>query len=485
MAEFNFLSPDEPPYSLARRAAPHSRAQLKMATTTVSALHDEELLAIFSCLSIGALAACRGTCRSWRRLARETIDQWDRSSAVPEPRSAAWLCTEGNKAAAIAAALEFLRSLDFTPNLGIVTLSKTFSARNRDEIVQAIGRELPHKCVLAGASCAGAMGPPPAPAAVFAGASRATARSDEPVEYEGGHSITLHLQWLSQSSVHFFALSADQDKPIVDEEPAVRGTRSGRAEGKAGYFDLWFDHVAQLTPSPAVHSSMLVFTAPSSDEEAQRTLDYIDGCSFPICGGQASGTAPRVYLYCGAKGGLLSAAGRASTVFLCIHSQVVAMRTCVVCEEWGSGAHAQAVAMQLFTRDAECNHFDYRLLTNGPRVLERVHAAFIISCIGRGAGFHEGTRDCESRALVRQFGEQAPTLTGFFSMGEIGASGHACQCSSHTFACVVALFGRAPAETERERADRVASSRCGFRNCVCESADPFDDNYMVHNHPFQ
>lgn len=447
-----------------------------MASRLALDMHEEELILLtFSHLSIDALTACAATCHVWHRLAKETVQRW---ALAPDARSAAVLCTATSKSGALAALLGLVASLDFRPNLGIITISCAFSAKARDEIVAAVGDALPPRLVLAGASCTGALGP-----------SAPGAR--EPIERESGYSISLHLQWLPDSSIHFFLLPPDDGRPVDDRAPATRSTRAGpRTEGRRESFNAWMYETMCATPR-VQYSSLLAFTVSLDDdddgasdsahesggESTQKLglLDLFEGFSLPVCGGQASGKAPRIFAYCGRKGGLLSAAGRADAVIVCIHSQTFSLRACAVCEEWGAGAKAQAAAMGAFARDAPCAHNAHKLLASGPP-LERPHAALIVSCVGRGAG--------DARALASQWvpGEgSAPsmTVTGFFSLGEIGPSGNAFLTAAHQYACVVALFGRAKAETAAERDARI-SSRCGFRACVCERADPWDESYMLH-----
>lgn len=431
-------------------------------------LRDELLLLAFGHLTIGSLAACRSTCRRWRQLAAEAVGLWARNAT--EPRSAACLCTEPTKASTIAHIDAFVRGLTFRPNLGIVTLSSTHGARQREEIFASIGRSLPPDLILVGQSCSGAIGP--------------AAPGGHPVEYENGATVTLHLQWLPESTIHLFAMQAT-GKPIVDIEPSMRTTRSGKAKAAESYFDVWMAEIHKEPNSGATGGGgLLVFTATQTDDAVQQILDLVEGYRLPVIGGHASGASPRVYLYSAKHGGLLTTGARTHTVFVCIRSAVCAMRTCVVCEEWGAGAAAQAAAMRHFVRSERCAHFAHRLLSHGPP-LETVHAAFIVSCIGRGRDFHGGAIDCESRALVSELAGHSPTLTGFFSQGEIGPSGQV-EPLSHQFACAVALFGRPTRETDAERARRF-HSRCGFRACVCDSvpAGPFDEHFMAFNVPFQ
>ena len=273
--------------------------------------------------------------------------------------------------------------------------------------------------------------------------------------------------------------------PIVDVELAVRRTRSGRADGQS-LFNHWMDQIHKdAMPGATGGGGLFVFTAAQRDDDVQRVNDWLDGYDLPICGGHASGSSARVYLYNGRRGGLLSVGARTHTMFVVLRSAACAMRTCVVCEEWGAGAAAHAVAMRAFARAQPCEHFAHRLLAYGPP-LEVVHAAFIVSCVGRGRNFHGGAANCESRALLAALAPCAPTLTGFFSQGEIGPRGPAEPMPfSHQFGCAVALFGTPARETDAERASR-SESVCGFRECVCDSlpAGPWDAHW-VHVQPFQ
>jgi hypothetical protein len=99
-------------------------------------LRDEELLLVLSFLPAGSLAACRQVCRTWRRLATEAVREW---GSLSEPLSAAFLCTAPLKGAAVVALLAFVGGLHFRPNFGLITLSATFSAKARDDIVRAVG----------------------------------------------------------------------------------------------------------------------------------------------------------------------------------------------------------------------------------------------------------------------------------------------------------------------------------------------------------
>lgn len=433
-------------------------------------LRDDTLLLVFSHLAIGPLAACRLACRRWRRLAAETVGGWAKAKA--EPRSAAFLCTEPTRSETRRLCCEFVRGLAFRPNLGIVTLSSAFSAKHREELVRAIGAELPPELILVGTSCTGAIGP--------------RGSDGKLVERESGASVSLHVQWLPETSVHMFAMQAT-GRPIVDAEPAMRSTRSGNSEETASFFDQWMGQIHSEDTGATGGGGLLLFSASPRDEDVQRALEYVEGYNLPVCGGRASGPSPRVYLYSMARGGLLSAGARTHTVFVCVRSAVCTMRTCVVCEEWGAGAAAQAQAMRQFVRSAPCGHFAHRLLSHGPP-LEAVHAAFIVSCVGRGREFHGGDADCDSASLLAELsgiGQQLPTVSGFFSLGEIGPSGQA-EPLSHQFACALVLFGKPARETDAERACRFQSA-CGFRACVChsQSAGPFDDEYMAENVPFQ
>lgn len=435
-------------------------------------LTDEELLLVFSHLDVGDLSHCGATCRKWRRLAVEVLGGW-RSEA--EPRAAAVLVAALAKDRAIEAVVAHIRALRFRPNLGIITVSSSFSSKARDEIVTAIGRELPAELVLVGSSCRGAMGPLH---------GRAQDAPDSHVERETGSSISLQLQWLPQSSIHYFLLGDTGSHTLVDTEPAMRRTRrSHGAEARTGFFDAWMDSSSGGDyDSQNKHSSLLVFSSASDERTHERVLNFLYGWTFPVAGGIASGPGARIYLYCGARGGLLTAKEPVHTAFVCVCSPLISMRACTVCEEWGHSEAAQATAMRHFVRAEPCQKFLYRLHALGPP-LATVHAGLIISCIGRGVRFHEGARDCEVRALDEALGPGHVPITGFFSGGEIGPSGGSGESGPHTYACVVALFGKkASQETDDEYTARI-SSHCGFANCACtdlSQAGPFDEDYMAY-----
>jgi hypothetical protein len=232
---------------------------------------------------------------------------------------------------------------------------------------------------------------------------------------------------------------------------------------------------------------MLVFSSSQRDEDVQIVEDCLDGHALPVIGSHASGAAPRVYIY--SNGGLLSLGARTHTIFLCLRSALIAVRTCVVCEEWGTGLTAQTHAMRTFVRSGPCDHFVDRLLTNGPP-LDSVHAALIVSCIGRGNPASASTRSptasrARSSASSRPEWTRRPGSEGTHRPGSEGTRqtrrrsrafsraaksdprrGRGCSTSSHARSLSSARFVPRPSKSGRRGASvpsAASGSACAAR----------------------
>lgn len=459
------------------------------ADSPIHLLSDELVNLIFSSLDFGGLRACGQTCVYWKGMAAQVLRGWAAAlrDKEAEPQASTWCMSMRSFGANAFAALlegleEFIGSLAFRPNLAIMVIPGVMSPRMRKRLATAAGESLPMDLVLVALSSEGAMGPMPGDAGAF---HEVEIDDDE-------YLVSLQVQCLPRSSINYFVVPGSGG-PVVDHDPPVRRTRGGAAEQGTTYFDHWLRHSERRLrtdlrrSSPCPHTSMLIFAASLNDAFVDEMCQYIDGFPFPIVGGQSSGPDPVVLVFCGANGGLaLSGRRRARIAYICVHSEKITLRTCTVCEEWGSGSRLQTRAMRSFIGGWRCQHFKHRLLAKGPPV-PKPSAAFIISCTGRGVGFH-GSRACEAKALREALGQAGAgvAIAGVFTDGEIGPSGTSTGAGLHSHACVVALFGAAGDETPDEERERHRSV-CGFPNCTCHHLGPFDflaEDFVGLQHPF-